>query len=275
VVRHFFINAQTGSTWELEDPISWCLRHSRDEPILAPASERLVTLGPADADRVVRLVIRRCRLNLLHVQPDRVLVHFWSRESRADLRPFCKDLGLTRTEVEVVLLRRKDEFVSLCGGDEFLYGEGDASLPWEHYRRKWQRRNEQEADDGTKAPHSFTNLIWEGSPEIPWNVLKCVWVREQAPTCPNCDTPQVMLRFWLRRRLWFVGLNSFLTRVCFTCRHVFVEDYPGNLLGWIVNTLDRNLWPTHHQVDRTYDLARDYDDLLNKLEDTGKMVVKI
>jgi hypothetical protein len=78
-----------------------------------------------------------------------------------------------------------------------------------------------------------------------------------------------MLRFWLRRRLWFVGLNSFLTRVCFTCRHVFVEDYPGHLLEWIVRTLDRTLWPTHHLADRTYDLAREYADLLKKLEDTG------
>jgi hypothetical protein len=78
-----------------------------------------------------------------------------------------------------------------------------------------------------------------------------------------------MLRFWWRRRVWVGTLNSTLTRGCFSCRRVFVECFPGDLLEWVVKTLDRRLWPTHHRLARTYDPTRDYADLLKRLEDTA------
>lgn len=267
--RHWFIHAATGTTFHVANPISWCLTHSRDEAILAPARDRLVTLGPAEADRIVRLAVRRCRLNLLDVRAERVLVHFWGPEGRADLRPFFKAHGLARPGVEVVLLRRKDEFVSLCRGDDFLFGEPSPGFAWGAYQEKWDRRNEQESDDWTPAPAGLTNFSWVGmpGPSIPWAVLKSVWVREQAPTCPNCEVPQVTLRFWWRRRVWVGTLNSALTRGCFACRRVFVEDFSGDLLEWLVTTLDRGLWPTHHRMARQYDLTRDYADLLKRLEE--------
>jgi hypothetical protein len=269
MARHFFIHGPTGSTWPVDDPIPGCLQHSRDEAILAPARERLMTLGPADADRIVRLVVRRCKLTLLDVRPVRVLVHFWSREERADLRPFFKAHGLARPSVEVVLLRRKDEFVSLYRGDDFLFGEPHRRFPWDVYQGKWGRRNEQEEGDRTQAPESLTNFSWAGMPApfIPWTVLKWLWMREQAPACPNCEVPQAMLRFWWRRRVRVGGLNSTLTRGCFACRRVFVEGYPGDLLEWIVKTLDGSLWPTHHRLARQYDLTRDYADLLKRPEE--------
>jgi hypothetical protein len=268
--RFWFIHGQTGTTFQVDDPISWCVQH-RDEGILAPARDRLVTLGPADADRIVRLVVRRCKLTLLDVRPRRVLVHFWSRESRADLRSFFKVHGLAHDGIEVMLLQRKEEFIWTRRGDDFLYGEPHPCFPWDVYQEKWMRRNDQEADDWTQAPESLTNFSWEGlpAPFIPLAVLKCIWLREQAPDCPNCETPEVMLRFWWRRRVWVGGLNSYLTRGCFACRRVFIEDFPGNLLEWVVKTLERGLWPTHHRLARTYDLTRDYADLLKRLEDTG------
>jgi hypothetical protein len=157
---------------------------------------------------------------------------------RADLRPFFKAHGLARPGVEVVLLRRKDEFVSLYRGDDFLFGELSPGFAWGAYQEKWDRRNEQESDDWTPAPAGLTNFSWAGMPApfIPWNVLKWVWLLEQGPACPNCETPQVMLRFWWRRRVWVGGLDSTLTRGCFACRRVFIEGFAGNLLEWIVKT---------------------------------------
>ena len=48
-----------------------------------------MALGAQTSD-IIRLVVRRCRLNLLELRPNQVVVHYWSRHGQADLRPFFK-----------------------------------------------------------------------------------------------------------------------------------------------------------------------------------------
>ncbi len=269
MVRYFFIHGPTGSTWEVSDPVRWALDH-RDEAILAPARDRLLTLTTADGDRILRLVVRRCRLTLVELRGERVLVHFWGPESQADLRPFFKLHGLARPGVEVVMLWRKREWVWSKRGDDFLFGEPHAGFPWEAYRQEWDRRHEQD-EDWSPAPEALTNFGWPGvePPLIPWAVLKWLWVHERTQPCPNCDTPTLTVRLWHRRRPWVGGLNSYLTRGCFECRRLFKQDYPGDVLEWVLGNLDRRLWPTHLRLFRRYDLTAEYAAALGRLGDGG------
>lgn len=70
----FFLEAVTGDSWPIDDPVSWCLGNVH-HPTLGRAREGLLRLAAADGDRVIRLVTRRCGLNLLEVRPGRVVVH--------------------------------------------------------------------------------------------------------------------------------------------------------------------------------------------------------
>jgi hypothetical protein len=81
-----FLHTDTLNSWPVTDPVQWPLEHAH-EPILARAAEGLSKLTQNDADRIVRLVLRRCSLNLVDVEPGRVVVHYWG-PNRADLRPF-------------------------------------------------------------------------------------------------------------------------------------------------------------------------------------------
>jgi hypothetical protein len=83
-----FVHADTLNSWPVADPVAWSLQNAH-EPILERASERLVTLTPNVGERIIRLVTRRCSLNLLEVQPGRVDVHHWGQQP-ADLRPFFR-----------------------------------------------------------------------------------------------------------------------------------------------------------------------------------------
>ena len=80
----------------VDDPVAWCLRHYHDDPILAPTRDTLPTLGIADDDRIITLVIRRCKLNLLEVRPGRVVPHCGGGEWRGGGEGWKRGYGTTR-----------------------------------------------------------------------------------------------------------------------------------------------------------------------------------
>ena len=102
-----FIHTDTLDSWSIPNPAQWCLDHKHD-PILERAIDGLCSLSINDSDRIIRLVVRRCGLNLIQVQPNQVKVHHWPQQL-ADLRPFFKNHGLTSPDVQVTLLDRKKE----------------------------------------------------------------------------------------------------------------------------------------------------------------------
>ena len=113
-----FLHVDSYKDWPVADPVLWSLENAH-EPILARAAEGLSKLTECDGDRIVRLVVRRCSLNLLELQPGSVVVDHWGSH-RADLRNFFKTHGLARPEIEVVLRDRKKETVTTLTGDSFL-----------------------------------------------------------------------------------------------------------------------------------------------------------
>jgi len=187
----WFVRTTTGRWWPVPEPASWCLENAR-QPLLEPARDRLLTLDAgSNSERIVNVVLRRCGLNLVEVRlPQRVVVHYWT--DLADPRPLFKEQRLARPEVQVAHHRCKDNTIVIQPGDKFLYGETLwHDFSWEQYQRRWEHRDEETPEDWTGAVHS--SYSWEGLPErwIPWAVLKCLWRREQAPLCPNCDLPLV------------------------------------------------------------------------------------
>src|SRR5215472_7696457 len=75
----WFLHTETGASWRVGDPVTWALANAR-EPILERASAGLLELTPADGQRIVRLVTRRCKLNLIEIHTGRVVVHFWGTQ---------------------------------------------------------------------------------------------------------------------------------------------------------------------------------------------------
>jgi hypothetical protein len=153
-----------------------------------------VTLTAADRERVIRLVVRRCRLNLVELRPGRVVVHHWGQQGQAALRPFFKKHSLAKQGVEVFLIDRKREVVTARPGDDFLYGERLApSWLWKAYRTKWQRRAVEEPDDWTAAPHTWSGFALEGQ-----GILCCVvgeYLGGFGVVCPGHPVPEL----WVRR----------------------------------------------------------------------------
>ena len=243
--QFWFLHAPTGAAWQVEEPALGCLAHAHD-PLLAPARDRLLTLTRDDADRIVRLVVRRCGLHLLEVLSGRVVIHFWGQGGQADLRPFFKQHDLARHDVEVLAIDRKRELVTARPGTDFLYGEGAApDFSWPLYGAKWEHRRLPEPDDRSGAPNSMTNFWWEGveAYRLPWAVLKRAWVTEPSVVCPNCGLPLFVTGFWF---VW--SKCDVFWRHCFRCRQRF-RDTSLFVLRWIVAYLDRDLWPTsHHQL---------------------------
>src|SRR5215469_9622880 len=68
--RFWFLHTETGASWRVDDPVTWALANAH-QPILERARERLVALDAADPQRVIRLIVRRCRLNLLELRRGR------------------------------------------------------------------------------------------------------------------------------------------------------------------------------------------------------------
>lgn len=155
----FFIHADSCTFWPVSDPVTWALKN-RSQPILERASTGLAKLTENDGDRIVRLVVRRCRLNLLELQPGQVEVQHWGQH-RADLRPFFKMHGLARPEIVVQLRDRKKEITTTKPGDDFLFGSKIAAdFPFDLFHSKRANRFSIEADDWQAAPNTSSGFSW-------------------------------------------------------------------------------------------------------------------
>ena len=175
----------------MNNPVAWSLENAR-QPILERARERLVALDTADPQRVIRLVVRRCYLNLIEIQPGQVIVHHWGQEGQGDLRPFFKTHSLTSKGFRVSLIDRKRETSTVQTGDDFLYGERlSPNWPWKVYWRKWQRRALQEPDDWTAAPLTWSGFAWEGIEpnRIPWACAEIGLAAHDSITLPELRPP--------------------------------------------------------------------------------------
>jgi hypothetical protein len=242
----WFLHTATGESWAVEDPVAWALENAR-QPILERASAGLLKLTPADDQRIVRLVTRRCKLNLLEIGPGRVVVHYWGTQGQADLRPFFKKHGLARKGVKVALLDRKRETTTVQTGDDFLHGHPLAPFwPWKAYWRKWQRRAVEERDDWTAAPHTWSGFAWNGVEpnRIPWAALKSAWRRTTRMLCPNCDEPTTLTNFGLPQCGMFNREARFV-HACRQCRRLF-RDYSidrFDVATWMVSNLDAEVLP--------------------------------
>lgn len=246
--RYYLLRVLTGESWPVADPVAWLLEHRLD-PLLHRGRERLLTLGPEDGNRIVRLVTRRCGLVLIDlVSPASVVVHHWA-EPPPDIRQFMKDKGLAKHEVKVALENVKNEVVVIQPGDAFLYGRPvEPTFPWPQFEAKWQHRLVPEQDDWQGAPLTRSTLCWDRADlegTIPWAALKCVWRRDQASPCPNCHTPLAVLRFVWCLPIYCIGLKEII-RGCFRCRQEFRENIDSDFRGWLVSHLDYELLPTQH-----------------------------
>ena len=247
----WFIHTDTGDSWLVADPVQWSLENAR-QPILERASERLRKLTTDDGDRIIRLVVRRCGLNLLELHSDHVTVHRWGQHGLADLRPFFKSHGLARKEIEVVVKDRKKEAVTTQTGDDFLFGERlppfwPLNVFWlNRYWKKWHRRYQEESNDWTAAPGTWSGFGWKGiEPNlIPWAALKSAWRRTTPMPCLNCDQPTIMTNFGLPQCSMLNRETRFI-HVCRNCRRLFEDNSIDRwkVGQWMVTNLDAEVWP--------------------------------
>jgi hypothetical protein len=247
VVRssYWFLHTPTEESWAVDDPVAWSLGNAR-QPILERARDRLVTLDAADPQRVIRVVVRRCGLNLLETWPAAIVVHHWGPQGQGDLRPWFKRHGLARKCVRVALIDRKRETTTVQTGAAFLYGERLAEeYPLHKYLEKWRRRRAKDADDWTPAPSSGSNYCWEGVERgcIPWLVLKALWRNENAPLCTNCDRPTILTVFGYFA-CGFYKRGPKLIRVCPLCRSRFEDHSPWDGPQRMLANLDGSLLPS-------------------------------
>jgi hypothetical protein len=213
-----------------------------------------VTLDAADPQRVIRLVVRRCKLNLLEIGPGRVVVHHWGQQGQGDLPPFFKQHCLATKRMTVALLGRKREATTVQTGDDFLFGERLAPFwPWKAYQTKWQRRALEERDDWRAVPYTWSGFAWEGieSNRIPWAALKSAWRRTTAPLCLNCDQPTLLSNFGFPWSGMFNRRPSFI-HTCGRCRRLFEDRSVKDMPRWMVANLNAEVWPVYDMVwDRT------------------------
>jgi hypothetical protein len=242
----WFLQANTGNSWPVADPVLWSLSNAR-QPVLERASMRLLKLTPTDDTRIIRLVVRRCKLNLLELHSDQVVVHHWVPQGLADLRPFFKTHGLARKAVEVVVKERKRERVVLKAGDDFLYGDRlGTAFPLQLFMGKWKRRHMEEANDWTAVPETQPGYGWKGVEpnSIPWAALKSTWRRTAPFICLNCDKPTVMVHFGYPQCSMFNRTSKFL-HVCQGCRRVFEDRSIRDVPRWMVANLDADVLPDY------------------------------
>lgn len=245
--RFFYIHKETQAYWPVADPVQWSLDNA-NQPILARAAEGLGKLTECDGDRIIRLVVRRCSLNLIELQPGRVLVNHWGSH-RADLRPFFKTHELARPEIEVVIRDRKRETVTTLTGDSFLYGVPIASdFEFELFQTKWVMRFEQEADDWQAASGTSSGFAWNGLADgcIPWAALKSAWRRPGPRVCLNCEGETFLTNFGLRQVGMF-NRYGFVENVCGICRRLFRDETVG-VKSWIVANLDGDVRPSDELI---------------------------
>lgn len=242
-----FLHVDSYKHWPVADPVQWSLENAH-EPILERAAEGLGKLSSSDGDRIIRLIVRRCSLNLLELQPGRVVVDHWGSH-RADLKPIFKSHGLARPEIEVVLKDRKKETVTTLTGDSFLYGVRLASdFDLELFQSKWERRFTQEADDWQAAPGTSSGFAWDGLEDglIPWVALKSAWRQGGGVVCQNCETPTILTSFGLRQVGMF-NRSGIVEHVCGECHRSF-RDETVDVKAWIVANLDVDVLPAFEMV---------------------------
>jgi len=239
-----FLHADSCKDWPVPNPVSWSLQNAH-QPILARAADGLGKLTPDEADRIIRLVLRRCSLNPLEIQGNRIHVQFWGTNGQADLKPFFKTHGLARPEIEVVLRDRKKEVTNKKFGDSFLYGVPIASdFPLELFQEKWTRRFENEPDDRQAAPQTASGFAWEGVEDglIPWAALKSAWRRGASGVCENCSGETLLVNFGLRQVGMF-NRSPNIIHVCETCRRYYRDESVEDVGDWIVRNLDVEVRP--------------------------------
>lgn len=245
---YHFIQTTTLNSWPIVNPAQWCLDHKHD-PILKRAYDGLRSLSVNDSDRIIRLVVRRCRLNLIEVQPNQVTVHHWS-EQLADLKPFFKVNRLTNPDVQVTLLDRKKEIATNKFGDDFLYGQPiDKDFPIELFLSKWTNRFQLEHDDYLAAPMTNSGLAWDGLElgQIPWAALKSAWQHSQSASCLNCSGETILFNFGYRQVGVFNRSPNFVS-VCPHCRRSFVDDSITDVAGWMAANLKTDFCPVGEVV---------------------------
>lgn len=239
--RFHFVHSDTLNHWPLADPVQWSLQNAH-EPILARAAEGLSKLTADDGDRIIRLVVRRCSLNLIERQSGKIMVHYWGL-NRADLKPFFKTHGLVRPEIDVLLRDRKNETILTLTGDSFLYGFPIASdFDLELFKFKWMRRFSIEPDDELAAPGTSSLFAWNGLQDgfIPWAAMKSAW-RSSSGVCLNCSGETLLVNFGLRQVGMF-NRSGFITHVCGTC-HLSFRDESVDVNEWMAVNLDAEVWP--------------------------------
>jgi hypothetical protein len=247
--RFFYFHTPSGKSWEVADPVQWCLDNAH-WPFLERARDRLLTLTAADRERVIRLVTRRCRLTLIEIQPARVVIHHWGKGGLGDLRSFLKKEALAKQGVEIFLIDRKREVIAVQPGDGFLFGDRlPQDFPLDLYRRKWQRQGEEEPDDAQAAPASWSSFVWAGIEpgQMSWAVLKSVWRKESSPLCPNCEGSTILTGGG-RVQCGMFNWRYVLRHACLGCGRQFEENRTADLGGWLVAHLDRPLLPGFEMI---------------------------
>jgi hypothetical protein len=245
---HHFIQATTLNSWPIVNPAQWCLDHKHD-PVLERAYDGLRSLSVNDEDRIIRLVVRRCGLNLIEVNPKQVLIHHWSQQL-ADLRPFFKEHLLTSPDVRVTLIDRKKEIATIKTGDDFLYGQTIAKdFPIELFVSKWNSRFQREHDDHLAAPKTNSGLAWDGLElgQIPWTALKSAWQHSQSASCLNCSGETILVNFGFRQVGVFNRSPNCIS-VCPHCRRSFVDDSIKDVAEWMAVNLETDFCPVGEVV---------------------------
>jgi hypothetical protein len=236
-----FLHADSCNHWPLTDPVQWSIEHAHD-PILARAAEGLGKLTECDGNRIIQLVVRRCSLNLIELQSGCVVVDHWGSQ-QADLKPFFKDHGLARPEIEVLLRDRKKETLTTQSGDSFLYGVPIASdFDLELFKYKWERRFSNEPDDCTAVLGTSSGFAWNGLQDgfIPWAAMKSAW-RSGSGVCLNCSGKTLLVNFGLRQAGVF-NRCGFVEHVCGACRRSF-RDETVDVKSWMTASLDVEVRP--------------------------------
>ena len=240
----WFLHADTGASWEIPDPVEWPLANV-NLPVLVRASEGLGKLTTQDGDRILRLVTRRCGLNLIEQSPGIIVVSYWGQTGLADVRPFFRKHHLARNDVQVFLKDRKKEIVISRTGDDFLFGEKLATnWPLDLYLMKWRWRFLSQPDDWTTAPVTWSGYAWEGLEpnRIPWAALKSAWRRGNAIPCRNCDRPTILVNFGEPWTALFRRSPRFIY-VCRACRRSFVDESVRDVGTWMAANLDTQVRP--------------------------------
>lgn len=244
---HSILDPVTGHFWQVKDPVEWSFQNV-DKAVLARARNGLRSLLPTDSDRIQRLLVRRCGINLIRINTRSIEVQYWGNLGLADLRPFVKHRRLGSRHIKVVLIDRKREQVRIRKGADFLYGspiQDPSVVPV--YIRMWDQRHRIESGDWGCAPCSNTAFGWRDAKSngMPWMVLKGLWRQTTPEKCPNCDLRMICSKIDSKRCGISFRPRRAVTFMCSSCCRV--HDFPIDDT-WFIGNLDMNLWPEDERL---------------------------